>query len=368
MHEGIVIPRHVLPDLLTALHIKLEHPTSRQLKQVVSCYLFASYLDQSIGHTVNSCHQYATLKQFPRMFVEQSTYHSPETVGTNFAADVIRCQRQFILVFRESVTPFTSGCFVDSERHATVRESLLCLFAVLCPPDGPNGTIRTDSAPGFQALAEGTSLQQHGIVIDLGCTKNRNKNPVAEKAVQELKAEILHQDPSSDPVSPINLALAVSRLNSRIRGRGLFAYEMWFQHDQFTNLQLHLLDQQLIADQQFLHKQNHPHSKSLKNPKGCLPKNSLVIPGDIVYLYADKDSSRARSHYLVSAVGGEFGINRKFVGSQLRNVTYRVKRNECYAVAPDDNLFDSVEDHDCNDYNSDDCDPQQEVCTPAKQV
>ena len=50
---------------------------------------------------------------------------------------------------------------------------------------------------------------------------------MAEKAVQELKAEILRQDPSGNPVSPLNLALAVSCLNSRIQGRGLSAYEMW---------------------------------------------------------------------------------------------------------------------------------------------
>ena len=231
---------------------------------------------------------------------------------------------------------------------------------VLRSPDGPTATIRTDPASGFQSLAKDTSLRQHGIVIDLGHTKNKNKNPVAEKAVQELKAEILRQDPSGNPVSPLNLALAVSRLNSCIRGRGLSAYEMWVQHDQFTSSQLRLLDQQLIADQQLLHKQNHPHSQSSKNPKGRLPKNSLVIPGDIVHLYADKDSSRARSRYLVSAVDGEWCIIRKFAGNQFRNVTYRVKRNECYAVPPDNNSFDSVEYRDYSDYNSDDFDSQQD--------
>ena len=101
---------------------------------------------------------------------------------------------------------------------------------------------------------------------------------MAEKASQELKAEILRQDPSGDPVAPFNLALAVSRLNPRIRGRGLSAYEMWVQRDQSTNSQLRLLDQQLIADQQLLHKQNHLHSQSSKNPQGRLPKNSSVIP------------------------------------------------------------------------------------------
>ena len=117
VHECIVIPRHVLPGLLTALHIKLEHPTSHQVKQVVIRYFFALDLDQSIDHTTSSCHQCATLKQFSCMLVEQSTCHPPEAVGVNFVADVIRCQRQFILVLRESVTSFTCACIVDSECH-----------------------------------------------------------------------------------------------------------------------------------------------------------------------------------------------------------------------------------------------------------
>ena len=317
VRECIVIPRHVLSGLLTALHIKLEHPTSHQLKQVVNLYFFALDLDQSIDHTTSSCHQCATLKQFPCMLVEQSTCHPPEAVVVNFTANVIRHQRQFILVLCESVTSFTCACIVDNEHHGTLREALLRLCAVLCSPDDPTATIHTDPAPGFQSPAKDTSLRLHGVVIDLGCTKNKNKNPVAEKAVQELKAGILRQDPSGNPVSPLNLALAVSRLNSHIRGRGLSAYEMWVQRDQFTSSQLHLLDQQLIADQQLFRKQNHPHSQSSKNPKGCLPKNSLVIPGDILYLYADKDSSRVRSRYLVSAVDGEWCIIRKFAGNQL---------------------------------------------------
>ena len=188
------------------------------------------------------------------MLIEQSTCVPPENVGISFAADVIRRHRQFIFVLRESITSFTSACLIDNERHTTLREALICLCASLHSPDGPTATIRTDPAPGFQALAKDASLKRHGIVIDLGRTKNKNKNPVAEKAVQELKAEILRQDPSSDPVSHLSLTLAVSRLNSRIRSRGLSAYEMWTQRDQFTNSQLKLSDAQVIRNQYLLGK------------------------------------------------------------------------------------------------------------------
>ena len=92
VRECIVVSRHVLPGLLTALHIKLEHPPSHQLKHVVSRYFFGLDLGQSIDHHTTSCfHQCAARKQFLRM-PEQSTCHPPEAVGVNFAADVIRHQ------------------------------------------------------------------------------------------------------------------------------------------------------------------------------------------------------------------------------------------------------------------------------------
>ena len=40
-------------------------------------------------------------------------------------------------------------------------------------------------------------LKSFGIVLDLGRVKNPNKNPVAERAVQEVEAEILKQDPTN---------------------------------------------------------------------------------------------------------------------------------------------------------------------------
>jgi len=51
-----------------------------------------------------------------------------------------------------------------------------------------------------------------------------------------------------------------------------------------------------------------------------------------VYLYSDRNKSHARCRYLVTAVEGAWCNIRKFVGSQLRNTSYRVKRSECFKV------------------------------------
>ena len=93
--------------------------------------------------------------------------------------------------------------------------------------DGPPAVIRTHPAPGFKALVNDPLLKKQRITIELGQAKNPNKNPVAERAVQELETELLRQEPLGGAVSPLTLAVATSALNSRIRSRGLSSREMW---------------------------------------------------------------------------------------------------------------------------------------------
>ena len=88
-----------------------------------------------------------------------------------------------------------------------------------------------------------------------------NKNPVAERAIQELELQLLHQDPSENLVSQLTLSLAVSRLNSRLRHNGLSSREMWSQTDQFTNSRISVNDEKLILEQHKRRQENHPASE-----------------------------------------------------------------------------------------------------------
>ena len=95
---------------------------------------------------------------------------------------------------RQSVTSYTLACLIDNEDHVNLRNGLIQLCVGLIPLDGPSATIHTDPAPGFQKLVQDDFLAQHRIVIELGRVKNVNKNPIAEKSVQELEDEILKLD------------------------------------------------------------------------------------------------------------------------------------------------------------------------------
>ncbi|XP_041374771.1 uncharacterized protein LOC121387650 [Gigantopelta aegis] len=165
--ECIVVPRQVLEGLLNALHIQLNHPSAFQLKKVVQRYFFALDMDRSIDSVSNNCHQCAALRKTPSTIVEQSSSNPPETVGSLFAADILKRERQVIIVVRECVTAFTVACLIDNERSDVIRQALIRLCIELRPLDGPPAVIRTDPAPGFLALANDSFLHKHRITLEI---------------------------------------------------------------------------------------------------------------------------------------------------------------------------------------------------------
>ncbi|XP_063966698.1 uncharacterized protein LOC135156869 [Lytechinus pictus] len=188
---------------------------------------------------------------------------------------------------------------------------------------------------GFSALQHDESLRSQGITLEIGRAKNINKNPVAEKAVRELEDELLRDDPRGGPVTPLALALATARLNSRIRGVGLSARELWTQRDQFTSEQIPLRDMDVITNQHEKRLSNHGPSMESKAPKRLSSMGeSLVHVGDLVYLRSDRTKTQARPRYLVCSVDNDWCNIRKFVGSQLRSTSYRVRRSDCLKVPP----------------------------------
>ena len=332
IRERIVIPRSVLDGLLNALHIKLDHPTCHQLKTVSHRYFYALDMDKAIERVSSGCHLCSSLQQVKHMKQLQSSSDPPVSVGSQFACDIIRRERQFIIILREVVTSFTSSSLITNEQQTTLRDNLLQLCIPLRPLDGPPTVVRVDSAPGWKALKNDECLRKHNITIELGREKNKNKNPVAEKGVEELELEILKQQPLPGPVSSLTLSLATARLNARIRSRGLSSREMFFQRDQVSNQQLPLDDMDLIEKQHTARLQNHPYSEKSKAPNREYPIPISVSVGDLVYLHSDRDKTMARDRYIVTAVDGEWLNIRKFVGRQLRSSSYRVKNTECYKV------------------------------------
>ena len=114
-----------MDGLLTALHLKLSHPSKDQLKQVFNRAFFALDVERVAKAVTNGCHACMSLKKVPASFIEQSTAPPPDCVGGKFSADVIKRELQKILLVREYVSSYTDAVFVESEKQEVLKEGLV---------------------------------------------------------------------------------------------------------------------------------------------------------------------------------------------------------------------------------------------------
>ena len=168
-------------------------------------------MKDSISFVTSACHKCASLPTFPNSLVSQSSDDPPEVVGVSFFADVIKRNRQLILVLRECTTSFTASCLIRDKWNDTLRDALTQLIIGVHLLDGPRAIIRVDPASGFTSMSNNYTLNHLNVTIEVGGIKNKNKNPVAEKAVRELEEELIRQEPGGRPVSEVGLALATAR-------------------------------------------------------------------------------------------------------------------------------------------------------------
>ena len=280
----------------------------------------------------------ASLRKVPKSLIPESSSSPPESVGCSFAADVMNRERQKILVVREYVSSLTRAAILPSEKHEDIRSAVISLIHDIIPLEGPHAIVRTDNAPGFQPLVNDQLLESNRIHIDLGRIKNKNRNPVAERAIQELESEILRFVRSSGPVAPLTLSKITASLNNRIRSDGLSAREIFYQRDQFTNEQIPLRDRDVILAKHGRALANHRHSEISKSGGAPMLPEAEVYVGDLVYLYSDRDKNSPRSRYLVTSIDEKWCFVRKFVGESLRANSYKVKLHEVYKVPSDSSL------------------------------
>ena len=332
MVDRIVVPKSVSTGLLMALHLQCSHPSSFQLKKIFNRYFFALGVDNLIDNVSKSCQQCVAVKDIPSSLIEQSSCEPPDNIGFNFAADIIKREKQNILVLRETVTSFTLAVLVHDEKVETLKSAIVSLVSKVRPSSSSSAVIRVDPSPAFQSIFNRLQLSDHNIILELGRFKNRNKNPVIDKAIRELIREIRLQNPIGGPLSSMSLDMAIATLNSRLRDPGLSSQEMWTGRDQISGEQLAFDDKSLIEAQHKRRVNNHFYSeKSKARGHSVLPEVSVQV-GDLVYLYSDGSKSSSRPRYIVTAKNDEWITVKKLQGGLFSNRGYKVKTTEIFKI------------------------------------
>ena len=230
-----------------------------------------------------------------------STVPPPSAFGEHFATDVIRREKQKILLLRETVTSFTWTTMVKNEQAATLEAGLRFLFAQARPPNTTRPAVcRTDNATAFQSLADRGALRTIGITLELGNQENKNSNPVAERAIKDMHYYIVAVQPAGGKLTDAVLAHATSLMNSKIRWSNMSAYELWTGRDMITGEALQF-DQKDIIE--------HQHQRRLKSHPNVPRISTTFKPGDIVFCNDERSKTRARDKLIVREYMGK-GIYR----------------------------------------------------------
>ena len=316
----IFCPKEISCGLISALHLMFNHASKSQLKKMFDRYFYATSSSKCIEKVVNDCNLCNSLKKVPREIFAQSTSVS-DIPGKTLSADVMRRFGQKVLVVRDSLTSFTSATFAKDETTQELRAALL----ITCLPlQFQSSVIRVDCAPALRSLRNDLELKRLGIDIDLGNEKNPNKNPVADKAIQELELEILKLNKTTSTISASLLVQAVCNLNARIRHNGLSAKEMFLGRDQIDGSRLRFSDKFLSTSQNQNRVANHLPSATSKARGGAVAKQCDVSEGSLVFIKHEGNKFNPRESYIVVQRNGDTATVQKMDKGKFRSRQYVV--------------------------------------------
>ena len=223
--ETIVVPASIMKGLIIALHYRFSHPhpSTKELTALCNRYWFSIGGANLIEDVKQNCQLCKSIAPVPREFFEQHTSRSGK-LGSNWSADVIRGDLQFIFIIREKLSCYTVTTIIPNERHDTLREAIIITTSELIPDDGL--TVQVDNASGLVKLVGDSQLERNKIRVETGRKNNKDSNPVAEKAVKEFREQKLKFKPQGGVITEIERATITSSLNRMIRNRDLSAREI----------------------------------------------------------------------------------------------------------------------------------------------
>lgn len=309
--DKVVIPPTYLDSVLTVLHIKLNHPTQFQLKQVFERHFFSPKLENALNALYQGCHICISLQKFPKELETFSPSLFPDHPGTHMNIDVMRRAGQYILVNIDLFSGFVTSCLINSETAEDLSKGIMS--AVTPIRHAEVVIVRVDKAPALVSLAKNqtSDLNKLGIRLELSMDDNKNSNCCVDKAIAELECELKKLSPLGAKISSLEISQATTLVNNKIRNRGLTAAEIHFSRASYDNDNLALDDSKLRADRIFQRFSNHGPSSKSKTPGGHRQTNPDIQEGDIVYVKNHGSKHHLREPHIVVKNSGESAVLKK---------------------------------------------------------
>ena len=165
-----------------------------------------------IHQCAESCSLCNSLKTLPKELFKQSTTEVPNAIGKVFSADIIRREKQKIIVVMDIFSSLKLSLLIPNEQHETPQQALIQLVSSKKHIDGC--IIKVDNAPGFVGLQNEKVLYSLDIELDFGRVKN--KNPTIDKVIHVVEHEIECLAQSGGSIDAGLLTTATSNSKNRL--------------------------------------------------------------------------------------------------------------------------------------------------------
>ena len=334
-HQRIVVPSKHLQTILSQLHLKHGHPTKNQMSLLFNKNFYSYGSANQIERLYESCSMCVALKKIPKQLFNYEVTTNATKPGTHFGIDVMKRNKQVIIVARDQFSSYTTADILCNETAEALREGIIRLIMPFKSPGV--ATVRTDNAKGFQSLANNDPhLKALEIKVELSDPHNKNGNACIDKGIQELQHEILRIIPHDGLLNSTNLAKATSMLNSRIRRDGTFsADEIMFSRNRELGTNLILNDKTIANNQLGMRERNNQKFQSQQ-------QYQALQEGDVVHKKQHSDKNKIRDSFVVTKTNGKEVNAQKMLypfdenkPTQMRAKTYvfrqdRVFRNTAF--------------------------------------
>ena len=312
----VVVPPNLLNSILTAIHLRLLHPTGYQMQIIFDKYFFSIGVKQSIEDLLSNCFICIGLKKFPKELQDYNPKLFPDQPGSHMNLDIMKRSGQMIVVNTDLFSGYTTACFTPSEQIDDIAMAILQLITPI--RHSHMILVRVDQQSSLKSIMKNghETLDSNGIKIVLGEDFNKNSNCCVDKRIQELERELKVVSPAGEKISAHQLAKIVTCLNNRNRNQDLSAAEIHFSRDSVRGVNLQLDDKKLRAEKIQMREVNHPYSAKSKAPKGKPSPSTEISTGDMVFIKSQGSKHEARSPFLVTGTGAEKITMRKMLNTQ----------------------------------------------------
>ena len=310
----IVIPKEKIMTILQIIHLKGNHPSLYQSDKVFSRYFFCPGFRQVLASFYEQCFLCTSVKKNEQPKPPYREPDPPDHPGTHFNIDVMKRNKQLILVCTDIFSKYVTAVLIPSETSEDLADGIVRVVSPI--RRSKDILVKSDAHPSLKSLKQTMSkeLNESGINLIIGNVHNKNSNCHVDKMIQELEYEIRKFNKETHVLSNFDIANATFALNSKLRRHNLSSSEILFKRDIIKNSPIDFSDHTFKEMTKVEQKKQHEKENRTNS------QNSNISPGMIVMLKDNPGKHDRRIPFLVIDIENNMALIKKILNIDTERV------------------------------------------------